>query len=296
MLSVNTNTSAMIAARYLNSATAQMAKSTERLSSGSRINRAADDPAGLAISVSLRSQIGGMKVAVQNAQSASALTQVADGALASTTDVLQRMRDLAVQASSANSASVRANLNDEFTKLQSEVDRIANTTSFGGTKLLDGTYNGTFQVGANNTTADQVSLNLSSAAITALGAASTGDGSGIVGLNANDLNVGTGDLTAGLTTAAGATTAIDAIDKALTGVQTVRGRIGSVDNRIDRTTESLTNSITNLTAADARITDVDVAAETAALTKSQIQAQTAAAMLAQANSSQASVLRLLLGF
>src|SRR5690349_4664003 len=148
-LRINQNIAAMNAYRNLSVTDSQMAKSLEKLSSGFRINRAADDAAGLSISEGLRSQIGGLKVAVRNSQDGVSVVQTAEGALTETHAILQRMRDLAVQAANGGAQDTDAQQASytEYTQLASELDRIANTTQFGSQKLLDGTYNGTFQVG-----------------------------------------------------------------------------------------------------------------------------------------------------
>src|ERR1700712_4979467 len=150
-LSVNTNIAAMNAYRNLSPTNTAMSKSLERLSSGFRINRAADDAAGLAISEGLRSQIGGLTPAIRNTQDGTSVVQTAEGALSESTSILQRMRDLSVQASNSGSlnATATSSIQKEMGQLKQELDRIANTTTFNGTKLLDGSFNGTFQVGAN---------------------------------------------------------------------------------------------------------------------------------------------------
>ncbi|MGQ0632578.1 MAG: flagellin N-terminal helical domain-containing protein [Sporichthyaceae bacterium] len=171
-LRINQNIAAMNAYRNLSVTSGQMEKSLERLSSGFRINRAADDASGLSISEGLRSQIGGLKVAVRNSQDAISVVQTAEGALTETTSILQRMRDLSVQAANGGSQDTKAQAaaQTEFSQLQGELDRIAKTTSFGGQKLLDvgvsGStgYSGNFQVGANNTTDDQIDVALTAAA------------------------------------------------------------------------------------------------------------------------------------
>lgn len=187
-LRINQNISAMNAYRNLSVTSGQMEKSLERLSSGFRINRAADDASGLSISEGLRSQIGGLKVAVRNSQDAISVVQTAEGALTETTSILQRMRDLSVQAANGGSqdAKAQAAAQTEFTQLQGELDRIAKTTSFGGQKLLDvgvsGStgYSGNFQVGANNTTDDQINVTLTAAAFgTAVAAAAATAGTAV---------------------------------------------------------------------------------------------------------------------
>src|ERR1700712_3092923 len=151
VMSVNTNIAAMNAYRNLSQTNNAMSKSLERLSSGFRINRAADDAAGLAISEGLRSQIGGLTPAVRNTQDGTSVVQTAEGALSESTSILQRMRDLSVQASNTGSMNGNAtgSIQKEMTQLKQELDRIASTTTFNGTKLLDGTFNSSFQVGAN---------------------------------------------------------------------------------------------------------------------------------------------------
>jgi flagellin len=171
-LRINSNIAAMNAYRNLSINDKQMSGSLEKLSSGLRINRAADDAAGLSIAQGLQAQIGGLKVAGRNAQDGVNVVQTADGALNETSEILQRMRDLAVQAANGGSqdANAQAAAQTEFGQLQSELDRIAKTTSFGGQKLLDTQYDGTFQVGANNTADDRIQVKLDA---TVFGAAST---------------------------------------------------------------------------------------------------------------------------
>src|SRR3954452_13007578 len=184
-MSVNTNISAMNAYRNLSSTNDAMGKSLERLSSGFRINRAADDAAGLAISEGLKSQIGGLSQAVRNTQDGTSVTQTAEGALNETTSILQRMRDLSVQASNDGglNADAKTSIQKEMGQLKEELSRIAGTTTFNGTKLLDGSYKGTFQVGANAgetitvsiaTSMGSAGLNLDGVDVTAAGKYSAG--------------------------------------------------------------------------------------------------------------------------
>ncbi|MCR6688179.1 flagellin [Cellulomonas sp.] len=213
-LSINNNIAALNSYRNLSSTQNDLSKSLEKLSSGLRINRAADDAAGLAISEGLRAQIGGTKQAVRNAQDGISVVQTAEGALTETHSILQRMRTLSVQAGNDGglSNSAKSNIQDEMDQLKTELTRIADTTQFNGTKLLNGNYNGTFQVGANTAAADKISVDL------------TGSSMGAVGLGVDGVNVtntGTSwtadvDLAAGaapagagalsITTAAGVTT------------------------------------------------------------------------------------------
>ncbi|BDO43444.1 flagellin [Cellulomonas sp. NTE-D12] len=202
-LSINQNIAAVNAYHNLSNTQNDLSKSLEKLSSGFRINRAADDAAGLAISEGLRSQIGGLKVAVRNAQDGTSVVQTAEGALNESTSILQRMRDLSVQASNTGglSADAKGNIQSEMSQLKSELTRISDTTQFNGTKLLDGSYNGKFQVGAN------VGETISVAVSTSMGAA----GLGVDGVDVTTTNVGN---TVAQTTASAAGTA---------GVVTVAG-------------------------------------------------------------------------
>ena len=274
-LRINNNIAAMNAHRNLTATDTALGKSLEKLSSGLRINRAADDAAGLAISEGLRSQIGGLKQATRNAQDGISVAQTAEGALTETTSILQRMRDLSVQA--ANGGSVDTNgqaaANKEFGQLKLELDRISETTKFGSQALLDGSYNGTFQVGANNSAADQIVLDLSAVSVDSAGLGL------VAGVN--------------LTTTLLAEGAMDIIDAALKTVTGVRADLGAVQNRFEHTINNLSVATENVTASESRIRDVDMAAEMMNFTKSQILSQAGTAMLAQANQSSQGVLSLL---
>jgi flagellin len=285
-LRINNNIAAQNAYRNLSVTDSQMSKSLEKLSSGFRINRAADDAAGLSISEGLRSQIGGLKVAVRNAQDGISVVQTAEGALTETHSILQRMRDLSVQASSTGSqdSDARAAAQTEFVQLNSELDRIATTTGYGGQKLLDvasGAYMGTFQVGANTNTADQIGVNLGTAAF--------GSGSTVTGFDSAGLGVGTLDLSS----ATGGTAAIAAIDTAIKGVSTARATLGAYQNRFEHTINNLNIAVENLSASESRIRDTDMAQEMVSFTRSQILTQAGTSMLAQANQAPQNVLSLL---
>ena len=274
-LRINNNIAAMNAHRNLTATDTALGKSLEKLSSGLRINRAADDAAGLAISEGLRSQIGGLKQATRNAQDGISVAQTAEGALTETTSILQRMRDLSVQAANGGSvdADGQAAADKEFGQLKLELDRISTTTKFGSQSLLDGGYNGTFQVGANNSAADQIVLDLSSVSVDATGLGL------VAGVN--------------LTTTVLAEGAMDVIDAALKTVTGVRADLGAVQNRFEHTINNLSVATENVTASESRIRDVDMAAEMMNFTKSQILSQAGTAMLAQANQSSQGVLSLL---
>ena len=275
-LRINNNIAAMNAHRNLTATDTALGKSLEKLSSGLRINRAADDAAGLAISEGLRSQIGGLKQATRNAQDGISVAQTAEGALTETTSILQRMRDLSVQAANGGSVDTdgQAAADKEFGQLKLELDRISETTKFGSQALLDGSYNGTFQVGANNSAADQIVVDLSAVAVDSAG----------LGLTAATIN---------LTNTANAQDSMDAIDLALKDVTGVRADLGAVQNRFEHTINNLSVAAENVTASESRIRDVDMASEMMNFTKSQILPQAGTAMLAQANQSSQGVLSLL---
>jgi flagellin len=283
-LRINNNIAAQNAYRNLTTTDSQMSKSLEKLSSGYRINRAADDAAGLSISEGLRSQIGGLKVAVRNAQDGISVVQTAEGALTETHSILQRMRDLSVQASSTGSqdSDARSAAQTEFSQLGEELNRIATTTAFGGQKLLDvasTSYVGTFQVGANGSSSDQIAVNLSTAAF--------GSGSALSGFDAAGLGVGSLDLTSA------GTAAIDSIDTAIKGVSTARATLGAYQNRFEHTINNLNVAVENLSASESRIRDTDMAQEMVSFTRSQILTQAGTSMLAQANQAPQNVLSLL---
>jgi flagellin len=286
-LRINQNIAAQNAYRNLSVTDSQMSKSLEKLSSGYRINRAADDAAGLSISEGLRSQIGGLKVAVRNAQDGISVVQTAEGALTETHSILQRMRDLSVQAASTGSqdSDARAAAQTEFSQLSSELDRIATTTAFGGQNLLNvgqsgasTGYQGAFQVGANTATADQITVNLNASV---LGNASLG------GFDASGLGL------SGVSLTAGSTAAIASIDAAIKGVSTARATLGAYQNRFEHTINNLNVAVENLSASESRIRDTDMAAEMMNFTRSQILSQAGTAMLAQANQAPQGVLSLL---
>jgi flagellin len=280
------NIAAQNAYRNLSVTDSQMSKSLEKLSSGYRINRAADDAAGLSISEGLRSQIGGLKVAVRNAQDGISVVQTAEGALNETTSILQRMRDLAVQASSSGSqdSDARTAAQTEFGQLNQELDRIASTTSFGGQHLLgvgisgQSAYQGTFQVGANTSTADQIQVDLS---VSAFGSVS------VAGFDSTGLGVATLDLVSS------AASAIDSLDTAIKGISTARSTLGAYQNRFEHTINNLNVAVENLSASESRIRDTDMAQEMVSFTRSQILTQAGTSMLAQANQAPQNVLSLL---
>jgi flagellin len=290
-LRINNNIAAFNAYRNLSVTDTNMSKSLEKLSSGYRINRAADDAAGLAISEGLRSQIGGLKVAVRNAQDGISVVQTAEGALNESQAILQRMRDLAVQAANGGSqdSTAQAAADTEFKQLQSELDRIANTTAFGNTKLLDGTYDanvGVFQVGSANSANDRITVDLTQATGNIFGTGST-----LTGFTSTGLLVDSGTLD--LTSTTNSQNAVTALDVAIKGVSTARANIGAFQNRFEHTINNLNVAIENVTASESRIRDTDMASEMVEFTKNQILSQAGTAMLAQANQAPQSVLKLL---
>ena len=274
-LRINTNVGALNAYNNLSTNQANLQDAFEKLSSGLRINKAADDAAGLSISQGLTSQINGLTQAVSNAQDGTNVAQIADGALATVQTILQRQRDLAVQAANGGSqdAAAQTAAQAEITSLNSQLDNISKTTAFGGTKLLDGSYTaavGVFQVGANNTANEQISLGLTSADATTLGTSAVD-----------------------VSTTAGAQTAIDTIDAAIATVSASRSQIGATQNQLSYTMNNLQTTIQNVTASRSNITDADLATEVTAMSQSQILTSAATSVLAQANSAPQAILKLL---
>lgn len=282
---INHNIAALNTYRQLNSASTAQSKSMEKLSSGLRINNASDDAAGLSISEKMRGQIRGLEQASRNGQDGISLIQTAEGALNETHAMLQRMRELAVQASNdTNTTEDRTAIQDEANQLAKDINRIAKDTQFNGQDLLtgvggpngDGTF--TFQVGANE--GQQITLTVA-------------DMTGGTGLS-----IATGDDEAAdaidiSSTAAVATAAITTINDAIKTVSAQRSNLGAYQNRLDYAINNLNTSSENLTAAESRIRDVDMAKEMMNQTKNSILSQAAQAMLAQANQQPQGVLQLL---
>src|SRR5690606_38757880 len=297
-MSVQNNVSAMNAYRNLTNTQNNLSSSLEKLSSGFRINRAADDAAGLAISEGLRSQIGGLNVAVRNAQDGISVVQTAEGALNESHAILQRMRDLSVQAANTGSLSdtAKGNIQSELDQLAEGLDDIASQTQFNGTKLLDGSYDGTFQVGANE--GETISVTIQNDLGLDDGAGQTG-GMSAAGLGVAELRLADKAATddgAGNTTpfvGANPTAAITAIDTAIEAVSKVRSDLGAKQNRLDHTINNLQVSVENLTASESRIRDTDMANEMVSYTSSNILQQAGTSMLAQANQMPQSILSLL---
>jgi flagellin len=301
-LRINSNIAAVNAYRNLSSTDKAMKNSLEKLSSGLRINRAADDAAGLSISQGLQSQIGGLQVAARNAQDGINVVQTADGALNETEAILQRMRDLAVQASNSGSQDVSAQsaAQTEFGQLNSELDRIVSTTKFGSQNILDGTYQGGFQVDSGTGAGSQITVDLGSTTLSGMapttGSMANAADVAITGLDSTGLGTTTLSLT-GTTSANGhsnqAQDAVDQLDDAIKFVSTVRANLGAYQNRFDHTINNINVAVENLSASKSAITDTDMAQEMTNFTKSQILQQAGTAMLAQANQAPQGVLKLL---
>jgi flagellin len=276
-LYVNTNVSAINAQRQLFNSGQALNTSFERLSSGFRINRAADDAAGLQITDRLTSQIQGLNQAVRNANDAISLTQTAEGALAETTIALQRIRQLAIQSQNGiNSSSDRSALQKEVSALKSEITRIATDTEFNGVKLLDAGFSAVFLVGAEG--GQTISVNLSAGKLQGATSFST------AGLGLTDTSV---------TSASTASAAIGAIDTAISAIGGIRADLGALQNRFQSTIRNLSNISENVAAARSRIKDTDFAAETAELTRNQIIQQASISVLSQANQRPQAALSLL---
>ena len=269
-LVINTNTAAINAQRNLTSTQSSLNTSLSRLSSGMRITSAKDDAAGLAISEKLKAQVRGLSQAERNANDGISLVQTAEGALNEVSSSLIRMRELAVQASTGTlGTEEREYLNDEFKALMTEIDRIANVTEFNGMYLLNGASSGgvSFQVGLNDSTNDRITVSI--AAINTASIGGTGAGNMLVSQS--------------ISTATNAQDALDIIDEAIKDISGARGGLGAVQNRLQTTVNNLATQRENISSANSRIRDVDVADETVSMTRSQILMQAGVSVLAQAN-------------
>ena len=269
---INNNVMAFNATRNLGMSNGSLGKSLEKLSSGFRINRAGDDAAGLVISQKLRAEVSGLRQATRNAQDGISFAQTAEGALGEVHNMLNRMRDLSVQAANdTNDASARTAIKSEVDALASEIGRIGTDTTFSGASVFTATALN-FQVGSEGT-GNQISTTVGTLDATTLG------GNDLTGLD--------------VSTATAARTSIEAIDDAIDAVSTSRGTLGAVQNRFESTIRNLQVTTENLSASESRIRDTDMAAEMVNFTKSQILQQAGTAMLGQANAIPQSVLRLL---
>ncbi len=291
---INTNTSSLNAQRNLMNTSKSMDTSYTRLASGLRINSAKDDAAGLQISNRLTSQINGLDQGNRNANDGISLAQTAEGAMDEMTSMLQRMRTLAQQsANGSNSDSDRDALQKEMDQLGSEINRISKDTTFAGTKLLDGTYSGSFQVGADANQTISFNLNQTDGfSISGIAAAATAAGTAAIAVN----TIFTSGSTAGgisISTQAKAQDVLLATDSMLKVVDGKRAELGAVQNRLDSTIRNQANISENVSAARSRIRDADFATETANMTKQNILQQAASSILAQANQRPQSALSLL---
>ncbi len=263
-LVIQTNVASLVGQKNVSKNQQALLTSFNRLSSGYRVNSAADDAAGLAVSESMKSQVRSYTVAERNAADGMSMAQTAEGALSQVHDILGRMRELAVQASNGGLQSAdRANISTEFSSLQNEIGRIQQSTKFNGTTLI-GTAGGTlisFQVGLDNTSSDQIGVSFNGLSITAINASSVG-----------------------VATLGSAQSALSEIDSAISAVSTQRAAYGTAVNRLQYATSTIQTMRTNLSAANSRIVDVDVAAESSAMSRNQVLTQAGVSVLAQANS------------
>lgn len=302
-LYVNTNVSSLNAQRQLMSSTNGLDTAFERLSSGYRINSAADDAAGLQITNRMTSQINGLNQAVRNANDGISVAQVAEGALQETSNMLQRMRELVVQADNGiNSAEDRGAITEELNQLAREIDRVSETTQFSGTEVLDGNYDAFFLVGANGDDAERIQVDISSS-----GADGNFTFASLIGIeDDNDegsdwLTLEGDDLVFDFTTEEDdifvdgnqVGDILAALDGGIADVGSTRAELGALQNRFQSTISNLTNISENVSAARSRIQDTDFAAETAKLTQFQITQQASTSILAQANQRPQAALSLL---
>ncbi|ATI81371.1 MULTISPECIES: flagellin [Sphingobium] len=285
MTVIGTNSSALRATNASAASSKALSTAMERLSTGKRINSAKDDAAGLAIASSMTSQIKGMTQGIRNANDGISLAQTAEGALGEVTNMLQRMRELTVQAGNdTNDDTAKGNIKSEIDQLATQIGKVLSDTSFNGIKLFDGSAGPAsdgkinIQAGANSSDAIEIDLgnvedDTDVAAVVTAGATTT----------ALDVTAGTFDVGA----------ALDLYDSALKAIDTSRANLGAVQNRLESTVNTLTANVTNLTDAKSRIEDADFSTETTALAKAQILSQASTAMLAQANQSQQNVMKLI---
>jgi len=259
---INTNVSSINTQRHLYNSSVKFQKSMEKLSSGLRINRASDDAAGLAISEGLKSDIRALDQASRNAADGISLAQTAEGALDEVSNILLRMKELTEQSLNGTlSDSERSYLNSEYSALQSEIDRIAQSTEFNGVQLLDGTGGSVnIQVGISTNAYDAIAVDL--------------------GTNRDSTTLG---VSTGIDDLTNATAAMGEIDAAIETVSSARSDFGAIQNRLESSIRNITNTSENLSAANSRIRDVDVAAETSRMTSYQILQQAGVSVLAQAN-------------
>ncbi len=281
-LTINTNIASLNAQRNLNMSQGSLATSMQRLSSGLRVNSAKDDAAGLAIAERMNAQVRGMNVAVRNANDGISMSQTAEGALSQVSNSLQRMRELAVQSrNSTNSSSDKDSLNKEFAQLQAEIGRVLGGTTFNGKHILGADATAlTFQIGANTTADDAITIATTNMALDPTIAAVTDSSTALIDASANFSAIGT---------------VIDNIDHALDNINDTRATFGATQSRFDAIITNLQTGVENQSAARSRIMDADFAAETANMSRAQVLQQAGTAMVAQANQLPNQVLKLLQG-
>jgi flagellin len=281
-LTINTNIASLNAQRNLNASQGSLATSMQRLSSGLRVNSAKDDAAGLAIAERMNAQVRGMNVAVRNANDGISMSQTAEGALAQVSNSLQRMRELAVQARNAsNSSSDKDSLNKEFSQLQAEISRVLGGTTFNGKHILGADATSlTFQIGANTTADDAITIATTNMTIDPTITAVTNSATALIDATATFGAIGT---------------VIDNIDSALDNINDTRATFGATQSRFDAIITNLQVGVENQSAARSRIMDADFAAETANMSRAQVLQQAGTAMVAQANQLPNQVLKLLQG-
>lgn len=278
-LFVNTNVSSLNAQRQLFTTGNNLSTAFERLSSGFRINSAADDAAGLQITDRMTSQVQGLNQAVRNANDGISLAQTAEGAMQETTTALQRIRTLAIQSQNGiNSSADRVALQKEVSALRTEISRISTTTQFAGVDVLTGDFSAKFLVGAN--AGQTISVNLSSTALAR---------AGVNGFSATGLGITASDVL----TEQNASSLLTAVDSAISAIGSLRADLGALQNRFQSTIRNLSNISENVSAARSRIKDADFATETAELSRNQILQQASTTILAQANQRPQAALSLL---
>ena len=279
-LTINTNIASLNAQRNLNMSQGSLATSMQRLSSGLRVNSAKDDAAGLAIAERMNAQVRGMNVAVRNANDGISMSQTAEGALSQVSNSLQRMRELAVQArNSTNSSSDKDSLNKEFAQLQAEIGRVLGGTTFNGKHILGADATSlTFQIGANTTADDTITIATTDMTLDTTITAVTNSSTAVIDATATSGAIGT---------------VIDNIDKALDSINDTRATYGATQSRFDAIITNLQVGVENQSAARSRIMDADFAAETANMSRAQVLQQAGTAMIAQANQQPQQVLSLL---
>ncbi len=281
-LTINTNIASLNAQRNLNASQGSLATSMQRLSSGLRVNSAKDDAAGLAIAERMNAQVRGMNVAVRNANDGISMSQTAEGALSQVGNGLQRMRELAVQArNSTNSSSDKDSLNKEFAQLQAEISRVLGGTTFNGKHILGADATSlTFQIGANTSADDTITISTSNMTLDPTITAVTNSLTALIDASATSGAIGT---------------VIDNIDHALDNINDTRATFGATQSRFDAIITNLQVGVENQSAARSRIMDADFASETANMSRAQVLQQAGTAMVAQANQLPNQVLKLLQG-